>query len=88
MKKAYIAIDKKRRESLKALYKSIHISDTFYTSKPVLVIDEFLKTVQFLSYSEMDKLDDVEQMTNEELESLLFAHYTGELERDYQLRTF
>lgn len=87
MIKAYIAVDKKRRESLKALYKSIHISDTFYTSKPVLVVDEFLKTVQFLSYSEMDKLD-VVQMTNEELESVLFAHYTGELERDYQLRTF
>lgn len=87
MKKAYIAIDKKRRETLKALYKSIHLSDTFYTNKPVLVVDEFLKTVQFLSYSEMDKLD-VEPMTQEELESLLFAHYTGELERDYQLRTF
>lgn len=87
MKKAYIAIDKKRRETLKALYKSIHISDTFYTNKPVLVVDEFLKTVQFLSYSEMVKLE-VEPMTNEELESLLFAHYTGELERDYQLRTF
>ena len=87
MKKAYIAIDKKRRETLKALYKSIHISDTFYTNKPVLVVDEFLKTVQFLSYSEMSELD-VEPMTNEELESLLFAHYTGELERDYQLRTF
>ena len=53
-----------------------------------MVVDEFLKTVQFLSYYEMDKLDDVEQMSNEELESLLFAHYTGELERDYQLRTF
>ena len=87
MKKAYIAIDKKRRETLKALYKSIHISDTFFTSRPVLVVDEFLKTVQFLSYSEMSELD-VEPMTNEELESLLFAHYTGELERDYQLRTF
>ena len=86
--KAFIAVSEKQREQLKKLYKSIHISDTFFTSKPVLVVDEFLKTVQFLSYSEMDKLDDVEQMTNEELESLLFAHYTGELERDYQLRTF
>ena len=86
--KAFIAVSEKQREQLKKLYKSIHISDTFFTSKPVLVVDEFLKTVQFLSYSEMVKLDDVEQMTNEELESLLFAHYTGELERDYQLRTF
>ena len=86
--KAFIAVSEKQREQLKKLYKSIHISDTFFTSKPVLVVDEFLKTVQFLSYSEMVKLDDVEQMTNEELESLLFAHYTGQLERDYQLRTF
>ena len=36
----------------------------------------------------MCELEDVEQMTNEELESVLFAHYTGELARDYQLRTF
>ena len=85
--KAFIAVSEKQREQLKKLYKSIHISDTFFTSKPVLVVDEFLKTVQFLSYSEMVKLE-VEPMTQEELESLLFAHYTGELERDYQLRTF
>lgn len=87
MIKAYIAVDKKQRESLMALYKDMFITDTFFTSRPVLVVDEFLKTVEFLSYSEMSELD-VEPMTQEELESLLFAHYTGELERDYQLRTF
>lgn len=85
--KAFIAIDKKQRESLMALYKDMFITDTFFTSRPVLVVDEFLKTVEFLSYSEMSELD-VEQMSEEELESLLFSHYTGELERDYQLRTF
>lgn len=87
MIKAYIAVTEKQRESLMALYKSIHMTATFFTSKPVLVVDEFLKTVEFKSYSEMCRLD-VEQMSEEELESLLFAHYTGELERDYQLRAF
>lgn len=87
MIKAYIAVDKKQRESLMALYKSIHITATSFTSNPVLVVDEFLKTVEFKSYFEMTQLD-VVQMTEEELESLLFAHYTGELERDYQLRAF
>lgn len=86
--KAFVAVSEKQRESLMALYKDMFITDTFFNKRPVLVVDEFLKTVEFLSYSEMCELEDVEQMTNEELESLLFAHYTGELERDYQLRTF
>lgn len=87
MIKAYVAISGKERESLKALYKSIYITDIGFVTKPVLVVDEFLKTVEFISYGEMTRMD-VERMSKEELEALLFAHYTGELERDYELRSF
>ena len=85
--KAYIAIDKKQREPLKALFKAMHVTEALFASRPVLVVDSFLKTVEFVSYLDMTRLD-VTQMTDEELESILFAHFTGELEIDYQLRTF
>lgn len=87
MIKYFFPHNKSERDRLKRIQYAITGSERLDSFRPVLKLDTFFNSLEFVSLYHLHDIDG-ERMELEELEALLFSEYTGELYQDYDLRPF